>query len=141
MKEYVFHTDFNGPIISSKDSKEYPRGTKVFLQPNNFIVDENGETICTKNSSVAKNFLVSNFDGKWEERAELVKKISLDNRKKKSDTTNGVYRFSDDEVKTLGEKYKDYLENDSFAIIFNSKLLEADIEILQQMIKDLNLTI
>lgn len=144
MKEYVFHKDFEGVIIASKDNndvRKYPRGTKVTLQPNNFIVNKQLETICTLSSSTCQEYLVSNHDSNWEERAKLVNKIALENRKIRSNGKNGVYRFTDEQINILCDKYKEYLEDDNFAIMFNPKLLEADIHVLYRMIKDLNLTI
>lgn len=143
-EEYIVYHPYEGVIygsLSKDDTRKLNTGDKLFLHPeNHFLYNEKGEVVCFWKSHLSCHHCVYNGDGHGEERGKIVYKIVNEPRRVKSEIEKGLYRFTDKQVKTIQEKYSQFIQDTDFALIFNEQLNRADIETLRIMINDLKLT-
>lgn len=137
--EYVAHKRFRGMAACEK-VLNIPYGTKLETI-GRFIATPDGKAVCFIMSENAHKYFSRNDDGKGLERGSLTFAIAYGKRRKSQIDGNGIYRFSDKEIKMLESNWKRFLKDDVDVILFNHEFFSADIEELREMAKALKIKI
>lgn len=127
---YICHTPYN-KIGASGKKYDIKRGEE-FVTIGHYIAT-GPEAICAVRSDDAFHYFSRNDDNNGLKRGELTYKIAFSERHNKEDG----FRFSPKERELLVEKYSKFIDISFDFIIFTYEFFNADIEELEQLIKDL----
>lgn len=143
MIDYIVHRKYIGKILdgSNKDVT-LNRGTKAFLvEENGFIFIENAIPVCAQDSLIAHEYFCRNDDGKGLIRGKLTWAIAFAQRSRISKDGH-ANRFSDEELNEINTNWKHFTRSDTpEVIIFNTDFFNADIDILKQFAKAININV
>ena len=132
--KYITHHRYKGKsMINSQVNISY--GTELETY-NDLLITSDGIPICYTTSEIAKKYFAYNDDNNGLERGKLIYAIAYENRK----CTNG-YRFSDENINLLINKYNKFLKQNVNTILFNDNFFIAKPNELYNMAKDLNIKI
>lgn len=132
--KYVAHHRYKG-----KDAGggfiNIPYGTEC-TTVGDFITTLDGKLICSITSEIAKKFFAINDDGLGLERGSLTYAIAYSDR-----NVDKGFRFSEEEIKTLCDKYNRFLIPDISVILFNDDFFKAHLYDLKSIANELNIKI
>lgn len=134
MENYITHKRFRGMGACGKQLN-IPYGTECHTL-GDFIMTPDNRHICAKTSETAQRYFSCNDDRRGLERGALTYAIAFAAR----DAGNG-YRFSDEEQQILRRKWGKFLMNFSDVILFNDAFFAAAPNELEQLAKDVHITI
>lgn len=129
--KYICHKKFNqksacGEYITFKQN--------AILETIGRFIAYGQKAICTTTSENAYKYFARNDDGHGLERGNLTHAIAYAKRHPNKD--NG-FRFTPSEIEMLETEYGQYLRKDTDTIIFNHDFFNADIDVLREIAKRL----
>ena len=140
--EIVVWKDFNDEAICG--NVELTRGTELTTVTNEsgerFVAFPDGRLITRLYSYNYIEHFSRNNDGKGLERGDLVEAIAFSPRERKH-STGYVFRFSEDELDMLREKWANYLMPYTDSLLFNNEFYDAPVEDLRSIAEALNIQI
>ena len=137
--QYIVHHRYRGKTMAAKEVN-FPYGTTFELINGNCIVKD-GAAICYNTSEVAHKYFARNDDGNGLKRGALTYESAYSNRERYNKEGNRRQRFTDEEIELIEKNWSKFLIPDIDVILFNHDFFNAEIDDLEKMAKELNITV
>lgn len=132
--KYIVSKNFN-QLALCNEVLDLPVGTEVTLGPDD-IVFYGDKMICRADSYNGQQHFAMNEDGNGIRRGKITYAIAYGER------NNGQpFRFTDEEQNLLKTKWSRFLRPNSDALLFNSDFFRMEMNELEQILSDLNMTV
>lgn len=137
---YICHTRYKGKDMSG--NKVLVR-RKEQLERQGDILFFKGHPVCVHRSLVGKQHFAMNDDGRGLERGAITFAMAYAPRLRWSDDKERPrqQRFTDEELKTLSEKWAHYLKPNIDMLLFNDAFFEENPDTLRQVAESVNVDI
>ena len=138
--KYICHNRYKGKTMDG--SEVLVRRKKELVREGDTLFYE-GKAVCIHRSLVGKQHFAVNDDGKGLERGLITYALAYAPRPRWSEDKERPrqQRFTDAELKTLSEKWSQYLKPNIDMLLFNDAFFEENPDVLREIAASVNVDI